>query len=61
MIVLLIVGHRVRTTGVIWGAQLDKDFQRRAVARGFGLGDVDGLGIEIYRVDFAAGIDRPDL
>ena len=54
---LLIVGQRIRAAWVIRSAQLDEDFHCRAIARGFGLGDIDGLRIEIDRVNLAARIE----
>ena len=54
---LLIVGQRIRAAWVTRSAQLDEDFHCRAIARGFGLGDIDGLRIEIDRVNLAARIE----
>src|SRR5215470_1672819 len=42
LVPLRIVGKRVGAAGVIRSAQLDENIQLRAVARGFGLGDVNG-------------------
>src|SRR4029077_11460739 len=57
LIVLPIVSQRIGTAGVIGRAQLDENIQLRAVVRSFSPGDVDGIWVEIDRVDLAARID----
>ena len=58
---LPIVSQRIGTAGVIGRAQLDENIQLRAVARSFSPGDVDGIWVEIDRVDLAARIDSSNF
>jgi hypothetical protein len=61
LVALPIVGQRVCAAGIAGGAELDEDLHRRCVTCGFGPGDVDRPGIEIHRIDRAAGLGAADV
>lgn len=47
LVLLSIVNQGVGAAGIIRRAKLDQNIELRAIAHGFGLGDVDRAGIEI--------------
>src|SRR5215471_4736482 len=61
LVTLRLIVQRVRAAGVAGGAQLDEHLRRRAVAGGFGPGDVNRPGIAIHRLDLPVGIDVSDV
>src|SRR5215471_18538972 len=61
LVTLWLIAQRIRAAGIAGGAQLDEHLRRRAVAGGFGPGDVNRPGIAIHRLDLPVGIDVSDV
>ena len=61
LVTLWLIAQRVRAAGVAGSAELDEHLRRRAVAAGFGPGDVNRPGIELHRLDLPVGIDVSDV
>src|SRR5262245_38371060 len=61
LVTLWLIAQRVRAPGVARSAELDEHLRRRAVAAGFGPGDVNRPGIEIHRRYLPVGIDVSDI
>ena len=61
LIFFRVIGQVVRRPRIVNVPQFDEYLDRRPIQRGFGLGDVDGPGIEIAGRQFAIGIDIFDV
>src|SRR5262245_32860041 len=55
LVTLRLIAQRVRATGVAGSAELNEHLRRRAVAGGFGPGDVNRPGSEIHCLDLPIG------